>query len=87
MHYKDAKTKMRGMALNLVRGGFETWDKRNKEMVKLLAWLWETAVKPVLDKVKPESKNSRIWWIGIGELSRAPFHAPDIIRKGVRNTP
>ncbi|KAH0603584.1 uncharacterized protein H6S33_007906 [Morchella sextelata] len=80
--YKDAKTKMRDMAMNLVRGGFGTWGKRNKEMVKLLAWLWETAVKPVLDKVNPESKNSRIWWIGIGELSRAPFHAAGYHKKG-----
>ncbi|KAI5840135.1 CHAT domain-containing protein [Morchella snyderi] len=80
--YKDAKARMRDISMNLVKGSFKTLGERNKKMVKHLAWLWDEAVKPVLDKVKPKLKTSRIWWIGIGELSRAPFHAAGHHKKG-----
>jgi CHAT domain-containing protein len=57
-----------------------TRGTRNKRMSELLLWLWESAVGPVCDELglgeqgKAE-KPSRIWWIGVGPLNSAPFHA------------
>lgn len=54
---------------------------RNERMRKQLLWLWDVAVEPVLRELKftnPDPANTKlphIWWIGVGELSVAPFHA------------
>lgn len=49
-------------------------------MEVVLLWLWEVAVEPVLtelrfDAVKDSSMLPRVWWIGVGTLAKAPFHA------------
>ncbi|CUS09956.1 unnamed protein product, partial [Tuber aestivum] len=56
-----------------------------REMKGLLLWLWDAAVGPVFDHLEGsgitpgvgvhEAHLRRIWWIGVGQLSMAPFHA------------
>lgn len=82
MVYKTAERKMREMSGNF-HGKPQTLGPRNKAMKKLLSWLWDVAVEPVLKEL--DSKSSRIWWIGTGELSRAPFHAAGHHTKGSSN--
>ncbi|CUS06741.1 unnamed protein product, partial [Tuber aestivum] len=51
----------------------------------LLLWLWKAAVGHVFDHLEGsgaitsdgvhEKNLKRIWWIGVGQLSMAPFHA------------
>jgi tetratricopeptide (TPR) repeat protein len=48
----------------------------------LLAWLWESCVKIVIDRLKdrqflgdPDIGMRRVWWIGTGMASALPFHA------------
>lgn len=58
----------------------ETRADDNKELSAMLLWLWDVAVNPVCQALGLESKQDtksamRIWWIGVGPLSRAPFHA------------
>lgn len=80
----------------LVLGPLRTSSKRNKGMAKALLWLWDVAVGPIFEELglgpalEPgldDSKLPRIWWIGVGILSRAPFHAAgDHSRGSTRNT-
>lgn len=52
-------------------------DKQH--LAQILLWLWDAAVKPVCQALGLEegtnTKTKRVWWIGVGPLSRAPFHA------------
>ncbi|KAF8536587.1 CHAT domain-containing protein [Trichophaea hybrida] len=57
-----------------------TRGRRNIELSRLLRWLWDTAVGPVCTelRLREHAKGGelpRVWWIGAGVLSRAPFHA------------
>ncbi|KAH8145694.1 uncharacterized protein LAJ45_10334 [Morchella importuna] len=63
--------------IQTVKGGPSTYNKRNEKMEELLLWLWESAVKPVMDILgfTLGGPLPRIWWIGIGPLAVAPFHA------------
>ncbi|RPA92813.1 TPR-like protein [Choiromyces venosus 120613-1] len=69
----------------------------NKQLKELLIWLWDAAAGPVFDELyrcrafssaEIGSTNlKRIWWIGVGFLSMAPFHAAgDHSRGSTRNT-
>ncbi|RPA90573.1 TPR-like protein [Choiromyces venosus 120613-1] len=69
----------------------------NQDMKDLLMWLWDAAVGPVFDRLESsgailsggadETNLKRIWWIGVGQLSMAPFHAAgDHSRGSTRNT-
>lgn len=58
----------------LARGKRSTYPARNKKMADLLLWLWDVAVEPVLMELQLGADN-RIWWIGVGQLATAPFHA------------
>lgn len=65
---------------NAVRGPRPTYTDRNCKMSEILGWLWDAIVEPVFDELdlKPVSNTRdlpRVWWIGIGCLSTAPFHA------------
>lgn len=50
-------------------------------MGELLLWLWDVAVEPVLEELQFDAVDDglgnlpRIWWIGVGALAMAPFHA------------
>ncbi|KAI3018609.1 hypothetical protein CBS147482_2651 [Aspergillus niger] len=47
----------------------------------MLAWLWYTCVKHILDtlafyqKISTSGQKTRVWWIGAGSASGLPFHA------------
>jgi hypothetical protein len=46
----------------------------------ILRWLWKTAVGPILTflgfEALPEGSSlPHMWWMGVGVMSRAPFHA------------
>lgn len=62
---------------------------------EFLEWLWRGAVQPVLRLlgfyVNPRPKESdplpRIWWIGVGQMAKAPIHAAAKFKKHqVRHT-
>ncbi|CUS11113.1 unnamed protein product, partial [Tuber aestivum] len=68
-----------------------------KRMKGLLAWLWDAAVEPVFEYLEfqdilisggsHDTNLKRIWWIGVGQLSVAPFHAAGYHSLGsTRNT-
>lgn len=70
----------------LVRGKRSTYPARNRKMADFLLWLWDVAVEPVLDELSLDP-DSRIWWIGVGPLAMAPFHAAgDHSAGSTRNT-
>lgn len=80
----EVKDRM-GQLTSLVRGKRSTYPSRNKEMERILIWLWEVAVEPVFEALGlvaigdhvavDDSKLPRVWWIGVGPLAIAPFHA------------
>jgi len=60
-------------------------------LTKFLEWLWDVAVGPVLEYLQLDNtlsnNQTRIWWIGTGKLSSAPFHAAGVHYPGsTRNT-
>ncbi|CUS13391.1 unnamed protein product, partial [Tuber aestivum] len=75
----------------------DTRRQDTKGMKDLLLWLWRVAVGPVFDHLEGsgvfmsdgvhENNLKRIWWIGVGQLSMAPFHAAGDHSPGsIRNT-
>ncbi|CUS12371.1 unnamed protein product, partial [Tuber aestivum] len=76
------------------------WLKRSQDCSKmkdLLIWLWDAAVGPVFKDLQRSgtiiregahgTNSKRIWWIGVGRLSIAPFHAAGYhSRRSTRNT-
>lgn len=56
-------------------------NKQDQRLADVLKWLWENAIKYVLDELgyaKSPSINSnwpRVWWIPVGPLSLLPIHA------------
>ncbi|KAL8720406.1 MAG: hypothetical protein Q9225_002726 [Loekoesia sp. 1 TL-2023] len=57
-----------------------TFPEKNARMRDVLRWLWQTVVKPILSHLTMISDGSgatkpRVYWIGTGRLSTAPFHA------------
>lgn len=63
--------------------GGPTWKKRNEQLRSLLKWLWEVAVKPlleVLDLVQPAKcedvrRLPRLWWATSRILRQFPLHS------------
>lgn len=90
--YKEAKENMWQMAHEILRGKLSTYAARNIKMKRFLIWLWDVAVEPVLEELQLSGpidmdNSKRIWWIGVGELSMAPFHAAGYHARGSsRNT-
>ncbi|EOD64620.1 hypothetical protein, partial [Amycolatopsis vancoresmycina] len=41
----------------------------------LLAWLWESAVEPVVAALPGGHREPRVWWLPTGPLGRFPLHA------------
>jgi hypothetical protein len=69
----------------------EEYKPANDKMKALLKWLWDVAVEPVLNDLHLEGSDStsdtRIWWVGMGNLCRAPFHAArDHLKGSINNT-
>lgn len=79
MVFSEVRERM-GQLARVVRGKRSTYSSRNQELGEVLLWLWKVAVEPVFQElgfeaVKDSSKLPRIWWIGVGPMARAPFHA------------
>ncbi|KAL0634413.1 hypothetical protein Q9L58_006661 [Maublancomyces gigas] len=79
MVFPEVRERM-GQLARVVRGKRSTYASRNREMEEVLIWLWKVAVEPVFQElgfeaVKDSRKLPRVWWIGVGPLARAPFHA------------
>lgn len=49
-------------------------------MAEILLWLWVVAVESVLEELGPDI--SRVWWISVGPLVNAPFHAAGDYSRG-----
>lgn len=66
----------------LRRGKRSTFVSRNKTLSDLLLWLWEVAVLPVFEELGfvavDDANLPRVWWIGVGILAQAPFHAAGV---------
>lgn len=59
---------------------FENFYDINESMKRLLIWLWDIAVRPVLQHLKiyssnPGKPNTRIHWITTGPMGFMPLHA------------
>lgn len=79
MVFSDVRDRMEQLA-RLARGKRSTYPSRNREMEKVLLWLWNVAIEPVFQElqftaVNDVSRLPRVWWIGVGLLATAPFHA------------
>lgn len=49
------------------------------EASRVLLWLWKTTVEPIATSLERKNLSEgeglpRVWWIGVGAMSRAPFH-------------
>lgn len=92
LEYYDVKKRMRQLTRELVHGARSSYPSRNEQMNEHLLWLWDAAVEPVfqelgLSSVDVDDKLPRIWWIGVGALAMAPFHAAgDHSTGSTRNT-
>lgn len=69
-----------GAIARLASGTLRTYSARNKKLRELLFWLWDVAVKPVIQELQLMANSDaahlpHIWWIGVGLLGVAPFHA------------
>ncbi|RPA89357.1 hypothetical protein L873DRAFT_1832020 [Choiromyces venosus 120613-1] len=95
LDYKETGDWMTKLA-NFGGSGFKR-RQDNQDMKGLLMWLWDAAVGPVFDRLESsgaipsggvgETNLERIWWIGVGQLSMAPFHAAgDHSPRSARNT-
>lgn len=66
-----------------------TYPQRNARFQELLLWLWENAVEPVFELLGLNAGSEtlpRVWWIGTGPLTKAPFHAAgDHLKGSTRN--
>ncbi|KAL0631679.1 hypothetical protein Q9L58_009459 [Maublancomyces gigas] len=90
MTYADVKQHMESLP-GLARGKQSTYTSRNEKLEQFLLWLWDVAVEPVFDELMfgavKDANLPRIWWIGVGVLAMAPFHAAgDHSRRSTRNT-
>ncbi|MBF9127665.1 CHAT domain-containing protein [Plantactinospora sp. S1510] len=56
-----------------------SFDRRvcaQEDLLGVLAWLWDVATGPVLDRIAPPDEPvPHIWWCPVGTLARLPLHA------------
>ena len=59
----------------------KTYSSANREVIKVLEWLWDVAVGPILDELgfiwPPAHSDTwpRVWWVPSGLLTLLPIHA------------
>lgn len=92
LRYSDVKKYMR-MIPEITPYKPHTYRDNNRLMRETLEWLWDVIVEPVfrelkLEAVADDSDLPRVWWIGVGLLAIAPFHAAGYhIRRATSSTP
>ncbi|CVK91910.1 uncharacterized protein FMAN_06977 [Fusarium mangiferae] len=64
----------------ITKGGLRTMNTRNTSLLRVLKWLWDVAVHPVLEALgihqSPADKTlPRIWWTASGLMALMPIHA------------
>lgn len=65
----------------LSAGKPSTRARRNRDLSRILSWLWEVAVKPVIENLGLDRKQrlpgplGRVCWITNGEMGLLPLHA------------
>ncbi|KAF5626832.1 tetratricopeptide-like helical [Fusarium tjaetaba] len=64
----------------ITRGSLNTKNTRNASLLRILKWLWDVAVHPVLKALdigqRPKGKKlPRIWWTSSGLMALMPIHA------------
>jgi len=75
-------------AERLTSGGLRTKSKRNKGMLRVLRWLWEAAVQPILERLgflhqmHCHHHKPLLWWHSSGLVSQLPLHAAGIYEDG-----
>lgn len=80
LRYDDIPDRLEKIT-GLTKGKLRNYIARNKTMQEILCWLWNVAVEPVVRALELTVKSAgdpdlaHIWWIGVGDLSMAPFHA------------
>ena len=79
--YVDVETKSEAMLETLKNDRLRNRRHTNASMEKILEWLWDVAVEPILDGLgfteAPQNEDAwpQIWWIPVGRLSLFPIHA------------
>ncbi|RBA21183.1 hypothetical protein FPRO05_07497 [Fusarium proliferatum] len=64
----------------VTHGSLNTKNARNRSMLRILKWLWDVAVHPVIEALDiRQSPNGRklpcIWWTSSGLMALMPIHA------------
>ncbi|KAI1303461.1 CHAT domain-containing protein [Xylaria venustula] len=77
LHHTDIEEQVKLLAA--ARSHAISSDKRS-QMSRMLEWLWEAAVRPVLNAlgfldIPSNGDLPRVWWIPTGALSLLPLHA------------
>lgn len=81
LNHVEVTERTNHMIKNILKGSLRTFVARNEKMRDLLLWLWETVVELVLDELGFGGDCAtgpylpRVQWVGVGLLSRVPFHA------------
>lgn len=78
----DVVDRMKKLRSDILPGRRSTYTHRNRQLLELLLWLWDEVVEPVCNELSLEPISGdadgvmpHIWWIGVGPLAMAPFHA------------
>ena len=81
LHYADVKKHAKWLLEALAKVGLSNYGQINTKLLKILEWLWDAAVKPILDSLEftsspdDDSKLPHIWWVTTGWLTVLPVHA------------
>ncbi|KAL5623726.1 hypothetical protein FOBRF1_002976 [Fusarium oxysporum] len=64
----------------ITKGSLRTKNTRNTSLLGVLKWLWDVAVRPVLEALgihqsPADKKLPRIWWTASGLMALMPIHA------------
>lgn len=92
LHFRDLQVKVSDIrhGLNQVAWIEHYLESRNK-LSKVLKWLWDAAVGPVLEHLgfteipKCKTKWPHVWWVTSGWLSLLPLHAAGYHSRGSSN--
>lgn len=81
LHHGDVSLRIAAMIRGLIRGNRSSYVSRNHKHQEQLLWLWDTVVGPIFEELDlapvdiDDPDIPRVWWIGVGPLAMAPFHA------------